>query len=226
MPSPFLLLLQLAAAQPLQVRDVHVPSFGGVTLMATYYDPGKAGPAVVLFRNCDQGRAGVDAFAKRLAARGVHVIAYDYRQGEAAGRSWRDTRNEDADRVHDWLVSQPKVDRSRIVGIGGSCGVSLTLDFATRRTSSVRGIVILSGPSDSSHKAFIARTPSLGVLGAASVEEGAAVGYIESVVKASSNSASRMFALHGAGHGTDILRGSANFGETALDWILERLEMR
>lgn len=219
MPGVLLLLLQLISARPVEVRHVDVPSFDDVKLAATYYDPGQPGPAAVIFRNCDQGRAGVDEFARALSARGVHVVAHDYRSGLAAGRDWRTTRGGDADRVHDWLVAQPNVDRSRLVVIGGSCGVSLALDFATTHATTVRGLVILSGPSDSLHRVHVARTPSLAVLGAASVEEGAAAGYIEPVVKASPNPASRMEVLHGA----DIFKGSATFRQSALTWIEARL---
>ena len=217
------IIVQMAASPSADMRDVGIRSFDGVQLAATYYDPGKTGPAVVLFRNCDQGRASVDAFARKLAARGAHVVVYDYRGGEAAGRSWSETRSGDANRVYDWLASQPGVDRTRLGVVGGSCGVALALDFAASHAEQVKGIVLLSGPSDSTQRAFIARSSSIGVLGAASVEEGAAVGYIQPVVRASSNKASRMVVLHGAGHGTEIFKGSASFEATALDWLDRRL---
>ena len=95
------IVTQLVASSTGGVREVRIPSFDGVQLAATYYAPGTTGPGVVLFRNCDQGRASMDAFARKLAARGAHVVAYDYRGGEAAGRSWSETRNGDANRVYD-----------------------------------------------------------------------------------------------------------------------------
>jgi dienelactone hydrolase len=127
--------------------------------------------------------------------------------------------------VHRWLGAQRGVDSARLAAVGGSCGVSLAIDFAVRHATQVKGIVILSGPSDSAQRAFVARTPSVGVLGAASVEEGASVGYIEPVVKASPNKVSRMVVLHGAGHGTEILKGSAEFAATALDWLGTQLAL-
>jgi dienelactone hydrolase len=218
-------IVLLAASPSVEVHDVEIPSFDGLRLAATYYDPASAGPGVVLFRNCDQGRASMDGFARKLALRGAHVVVYDYREGQAAGRSWRDTRNGDADRVLTWLSSKPGVDRGRLAAVGGSCGVMLALDFAARHAEHTKGIVILSGPSDSAQRAFIARTPDVGVLGAASIEEGAAAGYIEPVVKASANKASRMVVLQGAGHGTEILKGSAQFEATALDWLGAQLSI-
>jgi len=220
------ILVQLYASPAIiVVHDVDIRSFDGVELAATYYDPGQTGPGIVLFRNCDEGRASMDGFARKLAARGAHVIVYDYRGGEAPGRSWRDTRRADADRVHDWLASAPRVDRTRLGVVGGSCGVALALDFAAAHAVQVKGIVILSGPSDSTQRAFIARSASIGVLGAASVEEGAAVGYIQPVVQASANEESRMVVLNGAGHGTEIFKGSPSFEATALDWLAGRLAL-
>jgi dienelactone hydrolase len=213
------IIVQLAVSPAIDVRDVKIRSFDGLELGATYYDPGKIGPGVVLFRNCDQRRMSMDGFARKLAARGVHVVVYDYRGGQASGRSWTETRSGDAGRVHEWLASQSGVDRTRLGAVGGSCGVALALDFAASHAGQVKGIVILSGPSDSAQRAFVARTPGIAVLGAASVEEGAAVGYIQPVVEASTNKASRMVVLHGAGHGTGIFQGSASFEATALDWL-------
>ena len=141
--------LQLASSPPVDVSDVEIRSFDGARLAATYYDPGEPGPAVLLFRNCDQGRAGLDGFARKLAARGAHVIVYDYRNGQAAGRSWQETRSADADRVLAWLSSKPGVDHRRLGAVGGSCGVALALDFAASHTEQIKGLVILSGPSDS-----------------------------------------------------------------------------
>ena len=42
-------------------------------------------------------------------------------------------------------------------------------------------------------------------------------------MRASTNRTSRMVVLKGAGHGTEILKGSASFEATALDWIDRRL---
>jgi dienelactone hydrolase len=216
-------IAQFAAPPALDVRDVEIASFDGALLAATYYNPGKPGPGVVLFRNCDERRASMDGFARKLAARGAHVTVYDYRGGEAAGRSWRDTRSADADRVGAWLASQPGVDKTRLAAVGGSCGVGLTLDFAMTHAAQMKGIVILSGPSDSAHRAFITRSPKIGVLGASSVAEGAG-GYIEPVVKASPNKASRMVVTP-TGHGTEILKVNATFETTALDWLTTQLSL-
>ncbi|HUQ19638.1 MAG TPA: alpha/beta fold hydrolase [Gemmatimonadaceae bacterium] len=219
-------VVQLAAVPGVEVGSVEIPSFDGSRLSATYYDPGVGGPGVVFFRNCDENRASMDGFARKLAERGAHVVVYDYRGGVAAGRSWRDTRIGDADRVYAWLSSKPAVDRTRLAAVAGSCGVTVSLDFAASHADHFKGVVVLSGPSDSAQRAFITRTSSIGILGALSVEEGpGVVSNIEPIVKASSNKASRMIILKGAGHGTEILKGSASFEKIALDWLAARLSL-
>jgi len=207
-------------------RDVAIPGFDAVPLQATYYDPGTRGPAVIIFRNCDRDRSSLDPFATRLSARGVHVITWDYRSGQAKGMDRRGTRIWDADAVFAWLAAQPKVDAKRVVAIGGSCGVSLALDFTGRHAAEVRGVVILSGPSDSAHRSFIARTPGLAVFGGASQAEGAAVPYIDSVVTSSRNPNSRMVAPADGGHGTEMLTRTGEFEATVVSWILRSLGPR
>ena len=161
LPLTLVILAFVPAAVPPAPRDVAIKSFDGASLSATYYDPGSPGPGVVIFHNCDGDRRKVDLFARHLSSRGMHVVSWDYRAGQAADRSFGDTRAGDADRIHDWLVSQPGVDRMRLIGVGGSCGVTVALGFAERHASQVKGVVILSGPSTAAQHAFVARTPSL-----------------------------------------------------------------
>jgi dienelactone hydrolase len=220
----FLLLAGLLAQVNVAARDVDVPSFDGQRLSATYYSPGTPGPGVMLFRNCDQRRASMDSFAKKLRARGVHVIVHDYRGGQAPGRSWQETRTEDATHIHRWLLSQPGVDSTRLAAVGGSCGVQVTLDFAIARPSGLLGVVILSGPSSDANRAFIANTPLLAVLGGTSrAEGGERSGFIQPVVAASKHPASRMVMVP-TGHGMEILDVDAEFAASVLTWLSERLK--
>lgn len=204
-------------------RVVAIPAADSVPLPATYFSPGRPGPAVIVFRNCDRDRSHLDAFATALSARGVHVLTWDYRPGEAPGLDWGATRLRDATSVFAWLVAQPGVDGGRVVAIGGSCGVSLALDFAAAQTASLRGLVVLSGPSDPAQRAFLARAPALAVLGAASVREGAAVPNVAVVVRASSHAESRLVTPADGGHGTEMLTHTPEFEAMVLDWITRRL---
>src|SRR5690349_179636 len=143
--------------EPLVPRDVVVGTSDGGRLAATYYDPGRVGPAVVIFKNCDQPRSSVDRLARKLATRGLHVVAYDYREGSPpAGKTWRVWRIDDADDALRWLFAQPRVDTTRVVALGGSCGSQVALDVAARRSRQMTGVVVLSsGPPDSATKAFL-----------------------------------------------------------------------
>src|SRR5262245_20074044 len=85
-----------AQAQTSTVRPIEVLSVGDVRIGATYYDPHKPGPAVVVFRNCDQVRASVEEFGRKLSAAGVHVVTFDYRETAApTGFTWLSIKSED-----------------------------------------------------------------------------------------------------------------------------------
>lgn len=217
------LLLLLATQGGAPPRRVDIAAADRVPLHATYFAAERAGPGVVIFRNCDNERSALDAFGERLRALGIHTVTWDYRPGVAQNLDWSTTRLRDAQAVAAWLQQQPGVDSTRMVAIGGSCGVSLALDFAMHRRAPLRGVVILSGPSEPEHLAFVARTPSLAVFGGASTLEGAAVSYVDTVVRASRNPASRLLELPDAGHGTLMLTQTAAFGDSAVAWIRARL---
>src|SRR5262245_6868903 len=123
-----LLLLLLQGFSWADKRVIEIPSKDDVVLAASYFSPGKAGPGAVLFRNCDEERGSLDGFAAHLAERGIHVVTYDYRsKNPGSGAQWFENRIDDMRAVHDWLVKQESVDKTRLVTAGGSCGVSMAL---------------------------------------------------------------------------------------------------
>jgi dienelactone hydrolase len=219
----FAALSDTATSQSISSRDVTIPTTDGAQLSATYYNADRAAPTVVLFRNCDQQRASVDPFARRLAGRGVHVIAYDYRPGNRPqAKTSRGARTDDATDVLRWLSAQRGVDSTRVVALGGSCGSTVAIDMAAAHTQAVRGIVMLSlGPADSGMKAFLARTPAVALLAGAAAPEGSEQN-LRPLVSASTNPASRMVVVP-TGHGTEMLKESPAFEKTVIDWILARL---
>lgn len=203
-------------------QQVDIPAFDGIALHASYYAPKSAGPAIVIFRNCDRDRTSLDTFAQQLVALGIHTVTYDYRAAEAPGLGWRETRLRDAEAVASWLVKQPGVDSTRLIAIGGSCGVALALDFAQHHIPTPRGLILLSGPSDPAQRTFVARTPGMAIFGGASQAEGAAVPNIDSVVRASANTASRLLTPANGGHGTEMLTFTPDFRVAVLAWIRDR----
>src|SRR5690348_16324982 len=104
------LLLLRSEALRAQSRDVQIAGRDGFSIQATYYDPGRRGPGIVLFRNCDEQRTNVDAFARKLMDRGFHVVSYDYRPSLISGEDWFHTRASDMGSVRNWFVSRPNVD--------------------------------------------------------------------------------------------------------------------
>ena len=217
------LILALIAA-PLPAQDVAIPARDGVLLQATHYSPGKQAPAVIVFRNCDQRRGSVDAFALKLRDAGAHVIVYDYRSGLTPGKDWLETRLEDAGAIHDWLVRQPGVDSLRMATIGGSCGAQLALQFAMIAAPRVKAAIILSGPSSDDAKAFVARAPHLAVLAVASAGENSEQN-VKPVADSSRNPHSRLVVLPGRSHGTNMLVEPTGLDATALAWLTARLEL-
>lgn len=222
--APVLLAMLMPAMLAAQsARDVVIRSFDGTALAATFYEGGGRGPAAIIFRNCDAGRASVDGFARRLAARGIHVVTWDYRAGQSAARGWSGTRDGDADAVLGWLATRADVDTMRLASVGGSCGVALALSFARRHQSATAAVVILSGPSDVEEKRFIAAAARVAVFGAASRVEGAAVPYIDSVVSVSHHPRSRLVVLEVGGHGTGMLADGRALRDTVVAWLAREL---
>ena len=212
----------LAVASAVSAQDVAIATRDGAALQATYYSPGKPGPGVVVFRNCDQPRSAVDGFAATLRAAGVHVIAYDYRDGLAPGRGWLETRYDDIAVIHDWLVSRPGVDSTRLASVGGSCGVQLALQFARVYSPRVRAAIIMSGPSSREQRAFVAGATGLAVLAVASAGENSEQN-VKPVADASRHPSSRLIVLPGRSHGTNMLSDPTGLDTIALRWLTREL---
>jgi dienelactone hydrolase len=202
-------------------NDVRITAKDGSTIDATFFPAANPGPAAVMFRNCDQKRSSVADFAAALQARGVSVISYEYRSGQAAGKSYRDTRISDSEDVHDWLVRQPGIDPHRLAAIGGSCGALSALDFARRYSPDVRAAVVMSGGADEELRKFIQSAPHLAILAIGSRPEGAPE-YLDSIAAASSNPSTRRVMLEERAHGTFMLDLLAT-RQSAIAWLLARL---
>jgi dienelactone hydrolase len=217
-----MMLLACSRLAPAQQRDVRIPASDGHSLEATNYDPGRPGPAVILFRNCDQKRQANDTFARKLRDRGIHVVSYDYRDGLIAGRDWQGTRADDAKSVRDWLATNSAVDRARFGAVGGSCGVQIALQFAMAFAPHVKAAVILSGPHSDAQRAFVASTNAFAILAVASEGEGSEQ-YMKPIAEASRHPRSRLVVLKGLSHGMEMLTNDTGLEPEALRWLADRL---
>jgi hypothetical protein len=89
------LALPQAAVGAVSGRHVSIAAPDGVKLAATYWSPGAAGPGAVLLHMCNSSREAWYGLGPKLASRGVHVLALDYRgYGNSGGERRRDDPQE------------------------------------------------------------------------------------------------------------------------------------
>ena len=204
-----------AWSQP-ATKTVDVRADDGTILKATYSSPGKPGPGVVLLHMCNSKRQAWDTLVPLLTAKGLHVLAVDYRgYGESGGKAFatwtQDERNKitnelwpkDLDRALAFLGTQPGVDKSRIGVAGGSCGVNNAIQLA-RRHAEVTTLVLLAGGTDDEGARFLERTPWIPIFAAASHDDGTAVATTGWTMRFSSNPSNKLKEYPNGGHGTAL----------------------
>src|SRR5579862_3800021 len=85
------LSLSLALAADVQKKDVDIKASDGIVLKASYFSPGRPGPAMLLLHQCNMDRHAWDGLAKDLADAGFHVLTVDYRgYGDSGGEHLTD----------------------------------------------------------------------------------------------------------------------------------------
>jgi dienelactone hydrolase len=218
-----LLLVVAAGVARAQSRDIDVVASDGAAIRASYYSPRKPGPAVILLHQCDMNRAAWTSLAAALAARGMHVLAPDYR-GEGDSRSAPMDYAKfpgDFEAALAKLKSMPGVDGSRIAAGGASCGVDHAVELA-RRTGGLKALVLLSGPASDEGLAFI-RTSNIPVFLAFSADEGGPLPAMKAGVAGSKNPATTIREFTHAGHGVPMFRTQATLLPELADWLAEVL---
>lgn len=223
-----------AGAQP-ATKTVDVRADDGTILKATYASPGKPGPGVVLLHMCNSKRQAWDTLVPLLVAKGLHVIAVDYRgYGESGGKAhatWtQDERTKmttevwpkDLDRVFDFLVAQPGVDKARIGAAGGSCGVNNSIQLA-RRHPEVTTVVLLAGNTDDDGMRYLERAPWLPIFAVAAHDDGNAVETTGWVMRFSSNPNNKLKEYPKGGHGTDLFPVHKDLQPAIATWFERHL---
>ena len=85
------LVFAVLAATPM---SVDVRSADGFVLKGSYFSPGAAGPAIVLYHQCDSDRHVWDRLAMDLVRAGFHVLTFDSRgYGDSQGEGGRRSRS-------------------------------------------------------------------------------------------------------------------------------------
>jgi dienelactone hydrolase len=214
------LLLPSAAGQG---KDVDVVASDGAKLRGTYTSPGRPGPGIVLFHQCNMQRGAWTSTAAALAERGVHTLAIDYR-GVGDNRSVPNDygkRQSDADAVLASLAATPGVDPDRIAAGGASCGVDLAVELA-RRSGRIKALVLLSGATSDAGISYIRRA-QLPVFFAFSADEGGPLPGMEAELTTSANRATTIRRLMNAGHGVPMFERDATLLPALADWVAKIL---
>jgi dienelactone hydrolase len=223
-----LLAAATAAAQTAPVA-VTLKAPDGITLKASYYSPGRPGPAVMLLHQCNASRSSWTSLATAAAARGYHVLAMDYRGfGESGGDQTDDPQAQgqivatkwpgDVDAAFAWLVTQPGVDKDRIGAAGASCGVNQSVQLA-RRHPEVKTVILLSGGLRPDARLHLQMSPWMPILAAASLDDGGTVEGMRWNLGWSRNPKNKFIEYKAAGHGTEMFAVEKGLQPAMLDWF-------
>jgi dienelactone hydrolase len=229
-----MLTIGASVSAPAQRRDVDIEADDGFLLRGTYFDAGKIGPAILLLHQCNGDRKAYNNLASLLAATGFNVLAFDSRGfGESASGRYATFRSlmdavmpkfpEDVAAAHEFLISQPNVNKRLIGVVGASCNVSMAVLLAQRHPE-VRAVVLLSGPIHEAGKNFIRKSSDVAVFGAASEDDGRAVQDMREVVGLSQNKASRLRAFKNAGHGVEMFAKEKQLESELVNWFEAQLK--
>lgn len=232
------LVLAIAIASPAvaqQVaRDVDIATPDGLTLRATYFDPGIPGPGLLLFHQCapTASRAGWERTARILRQSGFHVVTLDWRgfgdsDGDLPGAGTsleafltfiRGLWIGDAEASLSFLRSRPGVDESRIGTMGSSCGMLMSLELAAAHPE-IKAQVLVTGPvDDTALKQLQASSglPRLGVL----PRDDPSFEFMRQIEEVILPDAGRMFyAPDGAGHGSVIFDDYPELRGMVAHWL-------
>ena len=223
-----LLAAATAAAQTAPVT-VTLKAPDGITLKASYYSPGKPGPAVMLLHQCNASRSSWTSLATAAAARGYHVLAMDYRGfGESGGDQTDDPQAQgqivankwpgDIDAAFAWLLAQPGVDKDRIGAAGASCGVNQSVLLA-RRHPEVKTVILLSGGLNPFARLQLQTASWMPILAAASLDDGGTVEGMRWNLGWSRNPENKFLEYKAAGHGTEMFAVEKGLQPAMLDWF-------
>jgi dienelactone hydrolase len=210
-----------------QKKDLDLKAADGVNLKATYFSPGRPGPAMLLLHQCNMDRHAWDGLSMDLANSGFHVLTLDYRGfGESGGdRAQREKWAGDVDTAYAYLVAQKGVDKSRLAAGGASCGVAQSSDLAARHHE-IKALMLLSGSASDATKAYLTATPALPVFGAASDGDTNAAAGIKEAVAASRNPHSTIKIYSGTEHGVPMFGKNADLEPMIVAWLKAQVAAR
>jgi dienelactone hydrolase len=220
------------AAEPARGEHLDVRAPDGVVLRATHWSPGKPGPGVLLLHMCNSDRTAWSGLGPRLAEKGIHALALDYRgYGESGGERPEDPEGRrrerakwpgDVDAAFAALRARTGAESPIFGAAGGSCGVHQAIQLA-RRHPEVRTLVLLAGDTDREGEDFLADNPWLPVFAAAARDDGNAVETTRWVQGFSAHPDNRFAEYPDGGHGTEIFRVHADLEPAIATWFEQHL---
>ena len=200
------------------VREMDVLASDGVRLPATYWSPGKPGPGILLLHQCDMTRRAWTELGAALAARGVHVLTFDYRGYGDSPAGARERLDPDIDAALATLVASDGVDSTRLAAGGASCGVRNAVELA-RRSGRIDALLLLSGPTPDAGLAWLRAHATTPIFAAASATEDFAVQSLQKVVATSSSAATTMRVVRAPGHGVPMFAADSTLMPAIVDWV-------
>jgi pimeloyl-ACP methyl ester carboxylesterase len=153
-----------------------------------------------------------------LAARGVHVLAIDYRGYGDSPAGDRDQLDGDIDVALAALSTRAGVDTTRLVAGGASCGVRNAVGLA-QRSGRIAALLLLSGPTPDDGLAWLRAHPAMPIYAAASATEDFAVRSLQSVVATSTNPVTTMRVVRAPGHGAPMFAADSTLLSAVADWV-------
>jgi dienelactone hydrolase len=229
--------LTLLAAVPLAdaavaSERVTIRTDDGVSLAATWYEPGaRSAPAVIFVHMLHKSRRDWDAVASRFAAEGIGALAVDLRgHGESSGAVPEGENADYSVLVRDvaaarrYLSSRSDVQPARIGIVGASLGANLAVLEASADPS-VASLALLSPSTDyrglridAAMKKYGAR-PALFI---ASDDDAYASRSVKELQKAGGGTR-EVLIVNRAGHGTVMLGHDPDLARTLVDWFRRTL---
>jgi alpha-beta hydrolase superfamily lysophospholipase len=223
------LLVSGAAAS---TQRVTIRAEDGVTLAATWYEPGeRPAPAVILVHMLHRSRRDWDGLASRLAAEGIGALAIDLRgHGDSGAGPTSGAESEYAAMVRDvsaarrYLASRSDVQQTRVGIAGASIGANLAALEAAGDTG-IASLALLSPSLDyrglrieAAIKKYGAR-PALLVSGS---DDPYATRSAHDLQKAGGGPR-EVVVLDQAGHGTTMLAHNEDLTRRLVDWFRRTL---
>lgn len=213
-------------------RTVSLRTADGVTLAATWYEPGnRPAPAVILVHMLGGSRRDWDGLGSRLAADGIGALAIDLRgHGSSERVPMPGAPPEylamvaDVEAARRYLSTRADVQHARIGVAGASLGANLAA-LAGAGDPAIRSLALLSPSLDYRGvriEAAVRKYGSRPVLLVASDDDAYAGRSVKDLQKAGSG-VREALRLTGAGHGSQMLARDNDLGRALVDWFRRTL---